>query len=96
MAQDYKEAVNWYRKAALQGDVMAQYNLGVMYDDGRGVAKNYVIAYAPINTAAVNMINDEVHKSRSMLSKKMTPAQIKAGQALIQQMQAVGIDKVLK
>ena len=30
-------AATWYRKAAEQGQVVAQYNLGVMYGAGRGV-----------------------------------------------------------
>ena len=37
--QDYAEAVKWYRLAAEQGYARAQYNLGVMYDNGRGVLK---------------------------------------------------------
>ena len=30
----------WYRLAADQGDAAAQFNLGVMYDNGRGVLKD--------------------------------------------------------
>ena len=30
------EAVRWYRKAAEQGDTKAQFNLGFMYDSGKG------------------------------------------------------------
>jgi len=30
--------VKWYRKAAEQGFAIAQFDLGVMYDTGRGVA----------------------------------------------------------
>jgi TPR repeat protein len=41
VAQDYKEAVRWYRLAALQGYAMAQLNLGGMYDAGKGVAQDY-------------------------------------------------------
>ena len=33
------EAVKWFRKAAEQGYVDAQYNFGVCYDKGNGVAK---------------------------------------------------------
>ncbi|MBR0128725.1 MAG: sel1 repeat family protein, partial [Neisseriaceae bacterium] len=33
-------AVEWYRKAAEQGDKGAQFNLGVMYANGRGVEEN--------------------------------------------------------
>ena len=40
VAQDYREAVAWYRKATDQGNVDAQFNLGVMYANGRGVAQN--------------------------------------------------------
>ena len=39
--QDYAEALRWYRKAAEQGDVQAQYNLGLMYYNGQGVRQNF-------------------------------------------------------
>lgn len=94
LAQDHKEAVNWFHKAATQGDASAQYNLGFMYAQGQGVAKNYVVAYALLNTAAVT--NPGARNKHSMFTKMMTPAQIKAGQALARRMQAVGIDKALK
>ena len=42
--QNDKQAVAWYRKAAEQGEVLAQTNLGVMYRDGRGVKKNKTTA----------------------------------------------------
>jgi TPR repeat protein len=37
---EYSEAVNWYSKAADQGDTSAQYRLGRMYHSGIGVKKN--------------------------------------------------------
>lgn len=43
MARD-KRAVEWYRRAAEQGLLEAQYNLGNMYADGRGVEKDEVCA----------------------------------------------------
>jgi len=39
--QDYKEAANWYRKAAEQGHAKAQFNLGLMYSEGQGVTTDY-------------------------------------------------------
>ena len=39
-AKDYPEALRWYRKAAEQGDARAQYNLGNMYRNGRGVKQD--------------------------------------------------------
>ena len=42
--QNYTEAIRWYRKAAEQGVVKAQYNVGVAYEMGRGVAKDHAQA----------------------------------------------------
>lgn len=42
--QDYVSAVNWFKKAANQGDVVSQNNLGVMYNSGLGAEKDYKIA----------------------------------------------------
>ena len=38
MPLDYAAAGRWYRAAAKQGDAKAQYNLGLSYLDGDGVA----------------------------------------------------------
>jgi len=37
---NYQEAKKLWEKAANQGDAKAQYNLGLMYDNGRGVRQN--------------------------------------------------------
>jgi len=37
----YKEVIEQYRKDAEQGDVQAQFNLGRMYKEGRGVEQDY-------------------------------------------------------
>ena len=39
--RDYGEAVSWFRRAAEQGNALAQDDLGVMYRDGRGVPEDY-------------------------------------------------------
>jgi uncharacterized protein len=39
-AQDYRQAAEWYRKAADQNHSLAQFNLGVMYARGQGVARD--------------------------------------------------------
>ena len=44
VAQDYKEAVQWYRRSAEQGNAQAQFALGEMYKNGDGVAKDLVQA----------------------------------------------------
>ena len=42
--QDYTKAVQWYRKAAEQGNVEAQHNLGAVYVNGQGVHQDHKIA----------------------------------------------------
>jgi len=39
--EDYEAALLWFKLAAEQGFANAQYNLGVMYDQGQGVAQDY-------------------------------------------------------
>jgi TPR repeat protein len=41
LPRDYNQAVIWYLKAAKQGYVRGQYNLGMMYKLGRGVTQDY-------------------------------------------------------
>ena len=41
MPQDYAEAVKWWRKAAEQGHVKTQYQLGEMYHKGEGLPQDY-------------------------------------------------------
>ena len=38
--QDFAQALIWFRKAADQGDELAQFFLGVMYRDGNGVPQD--------------------------------------------------------
>src|SRR5260221_11633541 len=44
VAQDYAEAVKWYRKAADQNYAWAESNLGAFYEQGQGVVKDDVEA----------------------------------------------------
>ena len=40
LKKNLKKAVEWWTKAAEQGDATAQYNLGVCYENGDGVEKD--------------------------------------------------------
>ena len=42
--QDYTAALTWFRKAAEQGAVIAEFSLGLMYYDGLGVKQDYIEA----------------------------------------------------
>jgi TPR repeat protein len=39
--QDYAKARQWYEQAATQGVAQAQFNLGELYLDGKGVPQDY-------------------------------------------------------
>ena len=39
--KDYTEAMRWYRKSAEQGYAKAQFNIGLLYDNGWGVGQDY-------------------------------------------------------
>jgi TPR repeat protein len=52
VTQDRAKAVAWFLKAAEQGNVKAQYNLGVMYDTGAGVPRSHTQAVAWYSKAA--------------------------------------------
>ena len=49
---DYATAMRLWRPLAEQGDADAQNNLGVMYDDGRGVPQDYAAAVSWYRKAA--------------------------------------------
>jgi len=83
--QDFKEAVKSYQKAVNQGDAQAQSNLGLMYEEGQGVEQNNVIAYAWWNIAATNG-EENAKNNKSIVAKKMTPAQIAKAGELVKEM----------
>ena len=73
--QDHKTAVYWYTKAAKQGNAMAQLALGIMYYEGRGAPKDYVMAHMLWNMSAVQGNKNAAEMSGS-ITKLMTPAKI--------------------
>lgn len=46
ISEDDAEALKWYRKSANQGFAKAQVNLGMTYDNGKGIPENDVKAYS--------------------------------------------------
>jgi hypothetical protein len=73
--------MKWYRKAADQGYAPAQSLLGFIYVDGRGVPRDFDIAYMWFDLAAAR--GDEFGvKGRNDLILMMTLAQIAEGQRL--------------
>ena len=81
VAQDYKEAVKWWRLSAEQGDADAQNNLAAMYDEGHGVLQDYLRAHMWFNLSASNG-SENAPENRDIIAEKMTPAQIVEAQGL--------------
>ena len=85
---DYAEALRLWRPLADQGDANAQYMLGIMYANGRGVPQNDVQAHMWFNLAASRAPaseRDEAIKMRNVAASNMTPEQIGEAQRLAQE-----------
>jgi len=78
---DYATALRLWRPLADAGDATAQYNLGIMYRNGRGVPKDYVQAHMWFNLAASNA-HDKAVEDRDRVAARMTPVQIAEAQRL--------------
>jgi uncharacterized protein len=52
VGQDFAKAKAWFEKAAVQGYSRAQFNLGLLYAEGLGVAQDYAKAKAWLEKAA--------------------------------------------
>ncbi len=84
--KDNAEAVKWLRKAAEQGLAEAQYNLGVMYKYGKGVAQNYVLAHMWMNLASAQGY-EGANEGIEGLSQWMTKEQIAEAQKMAREWQ---------
>jgi len=82
--QDFKEAANWYMKAARKGYAQAQFSLGNLYFNGEGVPKDYVEAYAWFNLAAAQGYKG-AKLSRYIVKVGMTREQLEQAQSLSKQ-----------
>ena len=76
---DLAGALTQYRRLAKQGLANAQYNLGVMYDNGEGVPEDAVYAYAWLSIAAAQG-NTYAKEGKELVAKLMTQAQITEAQ----------------
>jgi TPR repeat protein len=73
--------VKWYRLAAARGDADAQGTLGLMYENGRGVVKNVVLAHMWFNLSASSGAAKSV-TNRDRLAKQMTFQQLEQAQKM--------------
>ena len=72
----------WFQKAAIeQGDASAQFNLGVIYEEGKVVPKNFIEAYAWHLLSQANENGEASEKEIADLEKRLTAEGIEKGQA---------------
>ena len=80
MPQDAAGAVAWYRRAAEQGHARAQYNLGGMYAEGRGVPPDAVEAHMWLTIAASRSTGaerEQIVTARAGVAVRMTPTDVR-------------------
>ena len=98
--QDIQEAIKWYRLAAARGANEAQTDLGSLYEEGVGFAKDKVRApmwYALGATKTPEpaafkeaMIANGAAEKRNALAKEMSPAENAQAKAMASKRQASG------
>jgi len=81
ISQDFKESMKWFRLAAVQGDTLAQFRLGLMYQRAEGVPQDLVRGHMWFKIAAAQGYVP-AGKNRDDLSKLMTEEQIAQAEAI--------------
>src|SRR6204780_1110339 len=80
---DYKNAAQWFRKAADPGIADSQYNLGIPYARGIGVDQNLAESFKWFSLAAAQGDSDAGHK-RDDIAKRLDPQSLAAAKLAIQ------------
>ena len=78
---DYAAAFRLMRPLAEQGDASAQFNLGIMYSEGKGVTHDHIQAHMWFNLAAARG-EEKARENRDIVAKQMTTAQVVEAQRL--------------
>ncbi|OJV96148.1 MAG: hypothetical protein BGO43_04675 [Gammaproteobacteria bacterium 39-13] len=79
--KNYRLAAMCYTKAAMQGNIMAQFNLSTLYAQGKGVEKSLVKAYAWADIAANSGLHSAI-EARRLLSYQLTYNELDEAQKL--------------
>ena len=76
--QNATEAVQWYRRAAEQGNANAQLNLGSMYEYGTGVERDFIQAQKWYNLAATGFqASEQDYRDEAMRSRDRVASVLK-------------------
>lgn len=85
LPKDISQAQFWYRKAAEQADPYAEASLGILFNFGKGVERNYVQAYMWYERAAMHSQGgnkDSIVEMRDGIADNLTPQQIEEAKRL--------------
>jgi TPR repeat protein len=66
---DYSTAINIYRSLAANGNPKAQLNVGLMFVEGQGVAKDLDIAQIFFKSAAANPASDQATRADAIYNQ---------------------------
>jgi TPR repeat protein len=78
---NYETALRLVRPLAEQGNARAQFDLGVIYNNGRGVPQDYVLSYMWFNLSAARG-EPEAAERRDFVQQSMSPPQVAEAQKL--------------
>jgi len=92
VAQDYKEAIRWFRMSVRNGNEGAAHLLGAAFGLGEGVKVDMIRAHMWYNIAAIggNSLSLEM---RNTIASKMTPQQIEQAQRMARECMASNFKK---
>ena len=84
------EAAKWYRRAAERGLAEAQYSLGSLYADGRGVPQNFMAAHMWLNLAASRLLEqrEKAVELRDQIAELMSREDLSEAQRLATEWEA--------
>ena len=91
----YKAAIKYFKYGARYADKLSQLSIGLMYENGRGVAKDPVTACAWIALAAKRKFPTFV-ATRDRVCETLTPAQHDQAVAVLDKLMPIYGDKVAK
>jgi TPR repeat protein len=83
LPKDFTQAQHWYSEAAKQGDAYAEFALGVLFNFGKGVKRDYVQAYTWYERAVLHSTGgdrDSMQEMRDRVAEQLSKQQIAEAQ----------------
>ena len=87
MAQNARESLEWFEKAAAQGYLDGQFNLGIAYMKGAGVNQDLVRGVAWLEICREKNSRDAI-RALAAARRRLTPEQLQAARDLQVQLAA--------